>query len=115
MARTRRGPPVLLDAARRSAVDFAIRDHCQHRAWRLHALHVRTNHVHLVVSAGLPPEQVMSQLKAWATRRMVEAKVLAQGIRPWSRHGSTRYLWTSASIHVACHYVLEAQGPPLPT
>ena len=46
------GEPFTLDAARRPVVERAIRDVCHHRGWVLHALNVRTNHVHLVVSAA---------------------------------------------------------------
>ena len=47
-----KGHPVLLDAERRKATDDAIREVCEHREWRLRALNVRTNHVHIVVSIG---------------------------------------------------------------
>ena len=43
------GEPVILDARRRTSVERAIRETCQLRKWHLHALSVRTNHVHVVV------------------------------------------------------------------
>src|SRR5947208_10752548 len=43
------GEPVILDARRRTSVERAIRETCQFRKWHLHALSVRTNHVHVVV------------------------------------------------------------------
>ena len=30
--------------------------------------------------------------------------------RRWARHGSTRYLWTSAAVSAAIHYVVREQG-----
>jgi hypothetical protein len=36
----------------------------------LHALNVRTNHVHTVVTASRKPEQVLNGLKANATRQL---------------------------------------------
>ena len=105
--------PFVLEQAHREAVDAAIRDVCVHRSWTLHALNVRTNHVHLVVSAGSTPEQVMTSLKAWSTRRLREAGLIAEGVKPWSRHGSTRYLWREDQVKAACSYVLDAQGGDL--
>ena len=74
--------PFVLDGPRRGIVDAAIRDVCAHRGWTLHALNVRTNHVHLVVTADSAPEQVMTTLKAWSTRRLREAGLVAEGIKP---------------------------------
>jgi REP element-mobilizing transposase RayT len=63
--------PVLLDAPRRASVETAIRDTCTHRRWILHAMNVRTNHVHVVVSIGAKkPKFALSALKANATRQM---------------------------------------------
>jgi REP element-mobilizing transposase RayT len=103
----------VLESQHREAVDVAIRDVCAHRGWMLHALNVRTNHIHTVVSAESTPEQVMTSLKAWSTRRLREAGLAAEGARIWSRHGSTRYLWRVDEIEAACSYVLEGQGGDL--
>src|SRR6059058_6029906 len=43
-----KGEPVILDAARREAVEAAVRETCDSRNWLLRALNVRTNHVHVV-------------------------------------------------------------------
>jgi hypothetical protein len=45
--------PVTLDASQRKSIDAAIRETCVVRKWYLHAVNVRTNHVHVVVSIGL--------------------------------------------------------------
>jgi REP element-mobilizing transposase RayT len=107
--------PVQLDAIRRGLVADAIPCVCRHRAWVLHALAVRVEHVHVVLTTGpeVTPERAMNSLKAWATRRMVEAGALPAGVRAWSRHGSTRYLWSLGGITACCRYVLEEQGGPL--
>ena len=94
--------PFVLETASREVIDTAIRDVCVHRGWTLHALNVRTNHVHLVVSTGSTPEQMMTSLKAWCTRRLRQAGLIPEGIKPWSRHGSTRYLWQIHEIEAAC-------------
>jgi hypothetical protein len=57
-------PPVKLTQAQRVRCECAIRETCGHRGWALHALNVRTNHVHVVVHAPQEPERVMEALKA---------------------------------------------------
>jgi hypothetical protein len=88
---------------------------CQHRGWVLYALAVRTEHVHVVLGAevGVRPERVLTLLKSWATRRMVESGTLSAGTRAWSRHGSTRHLWTHEAIASASRYVIDGQGRAL--
>jgi hypothetical protein len=108
-------PPFLLDGLQRGVVDAAIRDECRHEGWVLHAVHVRTNHVHVVLTGTTPAGRMLNQLKSWATRRLREASLLDASTRPWSRHGSTVPLPTPEAVEAACHYVIHRQGPPLPT
>ena len=62
--------PYHLDQIRRDAVLEAIQDVSAHRGWRLLAAHVRSNHVHTVVDAEIPPERIMSDFKAYASRHL---------------------------------------------
>ena len=65
--------PVVLNPSQRQSVDHAVRETCDFRKWHLHALNVRTNHVHVVVSiGGLRPERALTAFKANATRQMRE-------------------------------------------
>lgn len=106
-------PPFVLDAFRRPIVNDTIIKHLAHRGWVLHALHVRTTHVHVVVSAKIEPETIMGQLKAWSSRRIREAGLASQQAKIWTPHGSTKYLWEVDSIAAAKRYVLDMQGSPL--
>jgi len=106
-------PPFVLDDDHRSCMRATIVEVCDHRQWQLLALHVRTNHVHAVIVAPCKPEKVMSDLKAWCTRRLREAKLLGQKDDAWSRHGSTLYLWREASVAEKTDYTLNQQGTPL--
>jgi hypothetical protein len=57
---------VTLSGEQRAVVEQTVRRHCTLRRWELHALNVRSNHIHLVVTAPeIKPEVVLSQLKAW--------------------------------------------------
>lgn len=108
-----KGPPVTLNAERRFVVYAITREVCEYRHWKLHALNVRTTHVHVVVSAKHKPERVMNDLKACCTRRMREANVLDTAAEPWSYHGSTRYVDSDNSFARAKTYVSDEQGLPL--
>src|SRR5207248_329842 len=68
-----RQEPYMLDEPRRSVVLKTIREVAKHRKWKLWAVHVRMNHVHIVVTAPGSPEKAMSDFKAWASRRLREA------------------------------------------
>jgi hypothetical protein len=62
--------PLTLKARHRTSINKAIRETCDIRRWQLHAINVRTNHIHTVVAAGLKkPGIVLNALKANATRQ----------------------------------------------
>ena len=98
--------PYLLDKASGEIVIAAIRRASERFKWILLAAHVRTTHVHVVITADCEPEKVLTTLKAYSTRSLGAA-------RPWARHGSTRYLWTAGDVNSAVDYVLHRQGEPL--
>ena len=96
-----------LTQAQREVVVSAIDAACAFRGWELHVLHVRTTHVHMLVSTGVPPAEVLRLVKAWATRRLREARLVPR-LRPvWTAYGSTRYIWSEADNGVD----LAVRGP----
>jgi REP element-mobilizing transposase RayT len=103
----------LLDDARRQVVLRTVLEVARHRGWRLWAAHVRSNHIHVVVSAAVRPEKVLMDFKAWASRRLREAFGEDADRDRWTQHGSTRYLWDEASVEGAVAYALEEQGDPM--
>ena len=107
-------PPIKLNARRRLVVENAIREVCMHRNYWLRAINIRTNHVHTVVSAALKPEPILQAFQAYATRALRQAGLLAPDVKPWSRHGSTPYLWKERDVERAIEYVLFGQGDELP-
>jgi hypothetical protein len=87
----------------RQVVSGNIAATCRAKGWTLLALSVRSNHVHIVLAApNETPERVMTCLKAWASRALNDG-----GARQhwWTRHGSTRYISTPASLKRAIEYV----------
>jgi REP element-mobilizing transposase RayT len=104
----------IFGAKERAIVESAIREVCRFRGYALYAINVRTNHVHVVVSNSTIPERMMDAFKAYATRKLRSAKLVGEENKLWSRHGSTRYLWTDEHIATAIDYVLNGQGGELP-
>lgn len=104
-------PEVTLSEPMRSIVESAIRDHATKRNWRLPALNVRSNHVHLCVTGTgeYKPELVMQQFKSWATRRLIGEGMASRGVRVWADHGSTRWINDDESLASAIDYVLNWQ------
>lgn len=105
-----RAPPRIFGSQERAIVDAAIRATCEFKLWSLHALAVRTNHVHAVLAINVPPHIAMTALKVWATRRLREAGLDHGPV--WERHGSTRHLPGERDIAAACVYVLGGQDAP---
>jgi REP element-mobilizing transposase RayT len=102
-------PSVVLNDDQQQAVEDAIKEVCRHKNFILHALNVRSNHVHTVVSAQLSPEAITELFKKYATRKLRESGLIEREIRPWSR-GSRRYLWKQEHVTLAIDYVLYGQG-----
>ncbi len=105
---------ILLNTLARKVVHKTILHVSEYRGWTVHAINVRSNHVHIVVSVDKTPERVMNDLKSWCSRKLVEEGLFPSGKRIWVRHGSTRYLWKPQHLDAACSYVAEGQGVDLP-
>lgn len=98
---------------RRDAVLRALQVVCAHRGWGLPAAHVRTSHVHAVVEAEVPPERIMSDFKAYASRSLNRLRLDEPNRKRWTRHGSTRWLWKPQHVSAAVQYVVAEQGDPM--
>ena len=102
--------PYHLDQVRRDALLEAIQEVCAHRGWSLLAAHVQSSHVHTVVEAEVPPERVMSDFKAYGSRRLNQMRLDEANRKRWARHGSTRWLWKPQHVSAAIQYVVAEQG-----
>jgi REP element-mobilizing transposase RayT len=110
----RKAAPAHIEATSRGVIEGAISTTCELRGWDLLAVNVRSNHVHVVVSAPTPPEEVMRTLKAWCTRTLRESGLVDSKSPMWTRGGSTRYLWKESDVAGAWNYVTYGQGATLP-
>jgi REP element-mobilizing transposase RayT len=88
----------------------AILEVCEFRGWLAHAAHVRSNHIHIVVSGREKPEKMMRDFKIYATRAIKKDgdKILAE--KYWTLDGSTKYIWTKENLCAAIEYVKNGQG-----
>jgi REP element-mobilizing transposase RayT len=110
-----KGPPVELQADMRKCILESIRDTCKIRSWELYAQNARTNHVHAVIDPGVTrPSNVLSALKANATKALRSNGLWQESHSPWAHKGSKRYLWNEEALWKAVEYVIEGQGGELP-
>lgn len=110
----------LLDARQRQLVQSTIADHCRIRNWTLHAVNCRSNHLHVVLTADVHPDQVREQLKAWCTRKLKELEQ-SRNTNPthqrgrsarqhwWAERGSKRYINSTEGLEAAIIYVHDCQ------
>jgi len=103
-------PPIILNDSGRTTVDIAIKELCEKRKFYLHAINVRTNHAHTVVTAQVKPERIADAFKAFATKKLREENLFDKELRIWSRGRSRRYLWKPRHVELAIDYVLYGQG-----
>ena len=113
-ARAQASEQFLMGSVEREIVRKAIREVCDVRHYHLYAMNVRTNHAHVVVNNAARVERMMDSFKTYSTRDLRAAGLIASDYKPWSRHGSTRYLWTEEHIDAAVEYVINGQGGELP-
>lgn len=106
--------PFILDALARMLVERAVLEVCAHRSWAIHALAVRTNHVHVVSEGVGGSTKMLNDFKAYSTRALRKAGSWPHEHSPWVDKGSRRYLWTEDHMLAAINYVENGQGGPLP-
>ena len=105
--------PYLLKQPHREIVLQSIIEVCLHRDWHCYAAHVRTNHVHVVLSANVEPEKILNDFKAYSSRALNKSGLDKFISKRWTKHGSTKYLWEPVMIVPAINYVVEEQGVPM--
>lgn len=107
--------PNVLSAAQREVTESAVREVCEFRRWALHAISVRTNHVHTVVSIGESSSKAaLNAFKAYATRHLRKDSLWKFTHSPWSDKGSRRRIGNEQGLERAINYVVNGQGGPLP-
>ena len=99
-----------LNPKARAIVGLSICETARNREWKIVALHVGVNHVHVVLDApDVEPQTAVKSLKSWATRALRDAGALDDRTRVWTKRASTRYLNSDASKAAAVDYVRRFQ------
>ena len=101
-------PQVNFEKSQRVIVLETISKHCQVKNWHLFAVHVRSNHIHMLVKSKLHPEKVLNEIKAWSTRKLREAGHDFEKV--WIKSGSTQYIYTIEKLKEKVKYVILEQG-----
>lgn len=105
-------PAVSLCDVARPIVLKAILEVARYRGWQVIAVHVRTEHVHIVVSGDATDSAMLRDFKAYATRALREAG-WSRDAKVWGKHGSLRRSFGEDAIAAAAHYVHMRQGEPM--
>ena len=101
--------PVLLNEGQRLHVEAVCRKHAEIRNWALHTVGVRSNHVHIVVTADKPPKVVRDQFKANATRVLREEPEAITNQSVWTQGGDCEVVDGEENRHRVVEYVTEVQ------
>jgi REP element-mobilizing transposase RayT len=98
----------------RDTVLQSVIETCHYNHWHLYAVHVRTEHIHLVVQSNMTKEKTTGKIKCYATKFLKQShSELLQRKNFWSRHASTKNIWAPEAIFPALYYVVKRQGEPM--
>jgi REP element-mobilizing transposase RayT len=101
-----KGSAVVLDEGMRTAAEAAIGSVSDEFGWMIHALAVRSNHVHIVVTAREEaPGKVMGLMKRRGTQALNGLNAGCEKKRWWTEDGSKRLLYTEKAVVAAVEYV----------
>lgn len=104
----------ILDNGQSHTVLQSVIETCQYNHWTLYAAHVRTNHLHIVLTAENTAEHAMGKLKCYGTKNLKKNHPeLSERKHFWARHGSTKNVWTYELLFPCLYYVVKEQGKPI--
>jgi len=101
--------PVLLNGEQRHRVEAVIRKHALLRGWALHAVSVRSNHLHIAVTVRELPKRARDQFKANATRVLRESPLPIENEKIWTKGGDIEIVDTEDDLEKVVLYITEAQ------
>ncbi len=95
--------PVFLNGEQRQRVDAVIRKHASIRGWALHAVSVRSNHLHIAVTVRELPKRARDQFKANATRVLREPPSPIENEKIWTKGGDIEFIDTEDDLEKWCY------------
>ncbi len=104
---------VWLTAEEATTVAGQFRETAAYRNWRLIAFAVMANHVHLVVEVAdaVPAAKLLTDFKAYTTRRLNTVHTPGSKQKWWTERGSTRALRNAGAVAAAVAYVKDQEAP----
>ncbi|MBA4188708.1 MAG: hypothetical protein C0467_11975 [Planctomycetaceae bacterium] len=106
-------PAVWLTPEQAASVSVQFRETAANRNWTLLAFAVMSNHVHLVVEVAdeVPAAKLLTDFKAYTTRRLNADRSPGSKQRWWTERGSTRALRYPDAVEGAIAYVKRQELP----
>ena len=102
--------PLRLSDRQIQVVEDAIYETSSVRGWKIHAIAVHTNHVHVAISVtNKKPKHVLRILKAYSTRALKQHVGNNHRQHWWTRSGSIRCLFRTTELRPVIEYI-ENQG-----
>ena len=99
----------MLNVAQREKVERVCNEHAEIRGWELHAAGVRSNHIHIVVTADAAPEKVRVQFKANTTRVLRRKPDPIANEKVWTRGSDVEIIDGNDALEHVVLYITEAQ------
>ena len=105
-------PSVEFSLEERALVHDALMECARRFSWKIDALNVRKEHVHIVLFAPSDesPDEIVRKLKTGATYALYENNFRGVGTRVWTKSFACDSIWTIGFWRRAVNYVLKEQG-----
>ena len=104
-----KGDAVILNPKQRAKVEAVCREHADKRGWKLHAVNVRSNHVHIAVTSDKPPKITRDQFKANGTRVLREQPDAITDEKVWTRGGDIEIIDGEYDLECVIEYISVEQ------
>jgi REP element-mobilizing transposase RayT len=106
-------PAVWLTVEQATSISEQFRETATYRNWGLLAFAVMSNHVHLVVevTGDISAAKLLTDFKAYSTRRLNNNFSPGTKQKWWTERGSTRALRNSDAVEAAIEYVKNQEVP----
>lgn len=112
-----KGPPIYVEAEHAEILIRQFRETAAYRKWKILAVAVMANHIHLVVETpdDVDPTKVLGDFKAYGSRALTARFGKPKSGTWWTYNGSKRLLPDNQAVLDATSYVLYKQYKPLLT
>lgn len=108
-----KGAAVRLTQPQAAVLSQQFQETASFRNWRLLAMAIMCNHVHVVLAANesIGGAELLKDLKSYGSRKLSERFGRPQGGTWWTSSGSKRHLPDQRAIDSAIEYVMNQQYP----